>query len=123
MSGVLNFPSRPASKARRSHRGESCLVVQLPRRGAIAYAERLLFEGRKRKQWACVTVEADGEAEAHPFKTEHDALWLVGLMLEKFAHDRATDRGPLKLWLDQAFTLPKEFRHAIGRQLLADVKE
>jgi hypothetical protein len=98
-------------------------ITELPRREPVAHPARILFEGRKRRQWACIVVQPNGEEEAYPCKTEADAKWLVGIMLCKFEKDRDLKRGlarePFKSLLDAMFMLDVETRRALARYILA----
>ena len=98
-------------------------VVEMPARGAVAFAEKVLFDGRKRHQWACVVKRPGQDGEYYACKSEKSARWLVGIMQKKLADERAIDakmmQEPFKSVLDLLATIPPEWREALVKYSLS----
>ena len=120
MTNLLPFTCKPQIAMRGNRNLDSATVLPFPKRLPIAYADRVLFEGRKRLFWAAVCVDSDGQESAHWCKTEKDARWLATVFLANYADRRALDRDPLSSIIRQILALPRQSRHEIGRRLLAD---
>jgi hypothetical protein len=118
MSEVYPFPVQPAPTARRRRNSRSADVLDFPRRLPIAYADRIVMEGRKYRSWVCMIHRPGDEPGALPVKDEKTARFVAGLMLKNFAEDRAVDRDPVAQHVRALFELSPDMRKAVGRKLL-----
>lgn len=76
-------------------------VIPFKQKHKTFHAEMVLFEGRKRRQWAVVERGPDGTETAWPVYRgkKSEAIWMAGVYRENEARERETqarlDREPL----------------------------